>query len=238
MSVRILEITRPGVLPPRIAPTARIEPDARVGHAAQVWHHSQIRAGAVVGEQTIIGRDVYIGPGVRVGSRCKIQNGAQVYEPAEVADGVFIGPAAVLTNDLQPRAVTPDGRLKTAADWAAVAVQVEEGASIGAHAVCVAPVRIGRWAMVAAGAVVIDDVPDFALVAGVPARRIGWVGPAGLRLLPARDGSTDGRSDGLAGAVYTCPKTAARFREARGRLQPLDDPTPDGRGPLGPDVQG
>ncbi|GAB6985380.1 hypothetical protein JCM10369A_19040 [Nocardioides pyridinolyticus] len=110
----------------------------------------------------------YIGSGVRVGENCKSQNYALVYEPAELADGVFVGPAAVLTNDTYPRAVTPEGDLKSAADWQPVGVTVERGASIGARAVCVAPVRIGAWATVAAGAVVTTDVAPYALVAGVP----------------------------------------------------------------------
>jgi acetyltransferase-like isoleucine patch superfamily enzyme len=130
----------------------------------------------------VIGRGAYLGPGVVVGDRCKIQNHALVYEPAVVADGAFIGPAVVFTNDLNPRAVTPEGRLKSAEDWEPVGVVVEEGASIGARAVCVAPVRIGAWAMVAAGAVVTRDVPAHALVAGVPARQVGWVDEAGNRV--------------------------------------------------------
>ena len=117
-----------------------------------------------------------------MGDRCKVQNHALIYEPAVLEDGVFVGPAVVFTNDTFPRAVTPDGRLKTADDWHAVGVTVRTGASIGARAVCIAPVVIGRWATVAAGAVVVKDVADFALVAGVPARRIGWVGPAGFPL--------------------------------------------------------
>ncbi len=105
-----------------------------------------------------------------------MQNYALVYEPAELADGVFIGPAVVLTNDTYPRAVNPDLSLKSAHDWEPVGVTIGEGASIGARAVCVAPVTIGAWATVAAGAVVTKDVPDHALVVGVPARRVGWVG--------------------------------------------------------------
>jgi len=119
---------------------------------------------------------------VHVGDNCKIQNYALVYEPARLEDGVFIGPAAVLTNDTFPRAINPDGTPKSAHDWVPVGVTCLEGASIGARAVCVAPVTIGRWAMVAAGAVVVHDVPDFALVAGVPARRIKWVGRSGFPL--------------------------------------------------------
>jgi acetyltransferase-like isoleucine patch superfamily enzyme len=143
---------------------------------------------------------------VCLGDNVKLQNYALVYEPAQLADGVFIGPAAVLTNDEYPRSVTPDGRLKTGADWHAVGVAVGEGASIGARAVCVAPVTIGRWALVAAGAVVVKDVPDFALVVGVPARRIGWVGRAGVPLTAKGDG------------LFVCPQTDAVYFERDGRL--------------------
>ncbi len=117
----------------------------------------------------------------------KIQNYALVYEPAVVGDGAFIGPAAVFTNDHFPRSVNPDGSVKSGHDWEPVGVTVLEGASIGARSVCVAPVTIGRWALVAAGATVIRDVPDFALVVGSPARRIGWVGRAGVPLVQAED---------------------------------------------------
>src|SRR3546814_16911284 len=111
-----------------------------------------------------------------MGDACKLKNYALVYEPARLGHGVFIGPAAVLTNDEFPRAVTPEGDLKSADDWHAVGVEIGDGASIGARAVCIAPVRVGSWALVAAGAVVTTDVPDYALVGGVPARRTGGGG--------------------------------------------------------------
>lgn len=173
----------------RIDPTADVDPSADVGAGTLVWHLAQIREQARVGRECVIGRGAYLGPGVVVGDRCKIQNHALVYEPAVLADGVFVGPAVVFTNDSFPRAVTPDGRLKSGADWDLVAVRVLEGASIGARSVCVAPLTIGRWALVAAGSVVIRDVPDHALVAGVPARRIGWVGRAGIPLREEPDGT-------------------------------------------------
>jgi acetyltransferase-like isoleucine patch superfamily enzyme len=182
-----------------IVDSADVDPRARIGDGTRVWHLAQVREDAVVGTGCIIGRGAYVGPGVRIGDNVKLQNYALVYEPAQLGDGVFIGPAAVLTNDEYPRAVTPDGRLKSGDDWHAVGVVVGEGASIGARATCVAPVTIGRWALVAAGAVVVKDVPDFALVVGVPARRVGWVGRAGV---PLR--SADGRR-------YTCPTTGAEY---------------------------
>ena len=154
----------------------------------------------------MIGRGVYVGPGVEVGDGSKIQNYALVYEPARLEEGVFVGPAVVFTNDTYPRAVNPDGTPKSASDWTPVGVTVRRGASIGARATCVAPVEIGQWATVAAGAVVTKDVPDFALVAGVPARRIGWVGRAGVPL--ERQGD-----------LWICPRTGDRFIEADGALK-------------------
>jgi acetyltransferase-like isoleucine patch superfamily enzyme len=167
-----------------------------------------VREGAIIGSECIIGRGAYVGPGVRIGNKAKLQNHALVYEPAVLEDGVFVGPAAVLTNDVYPRSVTPDGRLKRGEDWTAVGVTVREGASIGARAVCVAPVTIGRWAMVAAGAVVIRDVPDFALVVGVPARFLRWVGRAGVPLEAVPNES--GR--------WRCPQTGEHYFEQDGRL--------------------
>jgi len=160
-----------------------------------------------MGENCIVGRGAYIGTGVVMGDNCKVQNYALVYEPAKLGDGVFIGPAVVLTNDTYPRAINADGSQKSAHDWEPVGVTIERGASIGARATCVAPVTIGAWATVAAGAVVVKDVPAYALVAGVPARRLGWVGEAGIPLVAADD-------DG----VWVCPSTGARYVETDGTL--------------------
>lgn len=201
----------------RIADTADVDVTARIGDGSSIWHLAQVRDGAVLGEECVIGRGAYIGSGARVGNRCKIQNYALVYEPAILEDGVFIGPAAVLTNDSHPRAVNPDGSLKSAHDWDAVGVTVREGAAIGARAVCVAPVVVGRWATVAAGAVVTRDVPDHALVAGVPARWIGWVGRAGVRLEDAGDG------------MWRCPATGDIYEHTGARLA-LAAPAKEGNG--------
>jgi UDP-2-acetamido-3-amino-2,3-dideoxy-glucuronate N-acetyltransferase len=194
------------ITPPRVQETADVDDRALIGAGTQVWHLAQVREDAVLGKDCVIGRGAYIGPGVIIGDRCKIQNYALVYEPAFVERGAFIGPAVVFTNDYFPRAITPEGELKGPEDWEPVGVHVGEGASIGARAVCVAPVRIGRWAMVAAGAVVIRDVPDFAVVVGVPARHVGWVGHAGVPL------ESVGRS------TYVCPSTGRRYIEWKGQL--------------------
>ncbi len=185
-----------------VKPLAEVDERATIGKGTTIWPLAQVREDATIGQNCIIGRGAYIGPGVHVGSNVKLQNFALVYEPAHLSDGVFVGPAAVLTNDEYPRAVTPDGRLKTGADWHAVGVVVKEGASIGGRAVCVAPVTIGRWALIAAGAVVVKDVPDFALIVGVPGRRVGWVGRAGVPLQHKGDG------------IYVCPSTGAEYRES------------------------
>lgn len=197
-------------VPVRIAPGADVSEAAEIGDGSQIWHLAQVREDVRLGPECIVGRGAYIGTGVQVGARCKIQNYALVYEPATLADGVFIGPAAVLTNDEYPRAVTPDGELKSASDWHAVGVTIGEGASIGARAVCVAPVQVGAWSMVAAGAVVTKDVPAFALVVGVPARRVGWVGRAGARL--QRDGER-----------WRCPVTGALYEERDETLNEVDE---------------
>jgi UDP-2-acetamido-3-amino-2,3-dideoxy-glucuronate N-acetyltransferase len=181
--------------------TADVAPSASIAAGSKVWHYAQVREDARIGENCIIGRGAYVGTGVEVGDNCKIQNYALVYEPARLGRGVFIGPAVVLTNDHFPRAINADGTPKSADDWHPVGVDIREGASIGASSTCIAPIIIGRWALVGAGSVVVNDVPDFALVVGSPARRIGWVGTAGHPLKEESDG------------LWICPVTGAQYRE-------------------------
>lgn len=205
-----------------VADSADVDERAVLGDGTSVWHLAQVRERAVLGPECIVGRGAYVGTGVRIGARVKIQNYALVYEPAILEDGVFVGPAVVLTNDEYPRSVAPDGARKSAADWTPVGVTVREGASLGARSVCVAPVTIGRWALVAAGAVVAKDVPDFALVAGVPARRIGWVGRAGVRLV---DDGDEGAEQGVeqSDRRWRCPRTGATYIESDGLLTESED---------------
>jgi UDP-2-acetamido-3-amino-2,3-dideoxy-glucuronate N-acetyltransferase len=186
--------------------SADVADGAVLGEGTSVWHLAQVREHAVLGRNCIVGRGAYVGTGVRMGDNCKLQNYALVYEPAVLGDGVFVGPAVVLTNDRYPRSITPDGQLKRGRDWNPSGVTVRRGASIGARSVCVAPVTIGAWALVAAGSVVITDVPDFALVAGAPARRLGWVGRAGTPLV--RTGAGD----------WCCLQTHETYAEHNGVL--------------------
>lgn len=189
-----------------IAATADVHEQAEIGDGTLVWHLAQVREGARVGAGCVLGRGAYIGPGVQLGDHCKIQNYALAYEPARLGHGVFIGPAVVLTNDVNPRAVNPDGSLKSSDDWKAVAVTIDDGAAVGAGSVLIAPVHIGAWALVAAGSVVTRDVPAHALVLGNPARQVGWVGRAGVRL------------EEVAPASWECPSTGERYHEHDGVL--------------------
>lgn len=197
----------------RVVDSADVSPSATIGEGSSVWHLAQVREDAVLGRDCVIGRGAYIGTGVELGDNCKVQNYALVYEPARLADGVFIGPAVVLTNDHNPRAINPNGTIKDASDWHAVGVTIGEGAAIGARAVCVAPVTIGPWATVAAGAVVTRDVKPYALVMGVPARQVGWVGREGEPLVPVE--TSPGQ--------FRCPKSGDLYSEdADGYLSPIN----------------
>jgi acetyltransferase-like isoleucine patch superfamily enzyme len=182
--------------------TADVAEPARIPSSSRIWHYAQVREKATIGENCVIGRGAYIGTGVTMGRGCKVQNYALVYEPAVLGDGVFIGPAAVLTNDEFPRATNPDLSLKSVHDWKPVGVEIKTGASIGANATCIAPVVIGEWALVGSGSVVTKDVPNFALVVGNPAKRIRWVGKAGM---PLQSGDAPG--------LYICPVSGDLYRE-------------------------
>jgi acetyltransferase-like isoleucine patch superfamily enzyme len=192
---------------------ADVDQGAVIGSGSKIWELARVRSGVKIGPKTIIGRSAYIDADVQIGANCKIQNNALIYSPAVIADGVFIGPGAILTNDLNPRAINETGTLKSAADWKVQRVEILFGASIGAGAICVAPVTIGSWAMVGAGAVVIKDVPDFALVVGNPAKQIGWVGKAGSKLDKSKDQENK----------FICPITKSEYLEESGKLRAQDE---------------
>jgi acetyltransferase-like isoleucine patch superfamily enzyme len=153
-----------------------------IGEGTRIWQHCQVREGAVIGDHCILSKGVYVDADVHIGNNVKIQNGISIYHGVTLEDGVFCGPHCVFSNDLRPRAINPDGSLKSADDWTVSTTLVRSGASIGAHATIVCGVTIGRWAMIGAGAVVTHDVPDYGLVYGNPARLHGFVCPCGVKL--------------------------------------------------------
>jgi acetyltransferase-like isoleucine patch superfamily enzyme len=160
---------------PFVHPTADVSAQAIIGSGSRIWHHAQVRERARIGDNCIIGKGAYIDFDVTIGSNVKIQNGVYVYHGAALEDGVFLGPDVILTNDKLPRAINPDGSLKSDADWEVSPILIQRGASIGAGAVVLPGVIVGEFAMVGAGAVVIHDVPAHGLVYGNPGRLQGYV---------------------------------------------------------------
>jgi acetyltransferase-like isoleucine patch superfamily enzyme len=185
----------PGVF---IHESAYVDPPTRIGAGTKVWHFVHILKNCDIGEGCSIGQNVMIGPSVRVGNRCKIQNNVSLYAGVNLEDGVFCGPSCVFTNVVNPRA-----EYERKSEFAETLVK--RGATIGANATIVCGHTLGAYCFIAAGAVVTGEVPDYALMAGVPARRIGWVSKAGRKL----------------GPDLICPEDASRYREAPdGRLEP------------------
>jgi acetyltransferase-like isoleucine patch superfamily enzyme len=162
--------------------TAVVEDGARIGADARVWHHAQIRTRASIGARCIVGKGVFVDFDVTIGDDSKLQNYACVYHGVTLGRGVFVGPHVVFTNDRRPRATDPSFAPLRDGDWDVGETTVDDGAAIGANATILPGIRIGRWAMIGAGTVVTRDVEPYALVAGTPARRIGWVCACGARL--------------------------------------------------------
>lgn len=150
-----------------------IDDDVVIGEDTKIWHFCHIQKGARIGKKCSLGQNVNVSNNVKIGDDCKIQNNVSLYEGVEIEDGVFCGPSCVFTNDLTPRARFPKGHENYKKTL------IKEGASIGANATIVCGHTVGKCAMVAAGAVVTKDVPDYTLVAGIPARPIGKVDERG-----------------------------------------------------------
>jgi len=207
----------------RVHASAELEADVSVGPRSSIWNRAVLRNGASLGSECIVGRDAFIDEGVHIGDRVKIQNAALVYHGVTVGNGVFIGPNAILTNDRFPRAITPTGELARGDDWTVSPIELRDGCSIGAGAVVVAGTVVGRFATVGAGSVVTRNVPDYALVAGNPARRLGWVCACGARL---HSGGVIAGPDPAPDASLACPRCGRsyRFNPAQATLTELPAP--------------
>lgn len=165
--------------------TAIVDNGATIGDRTKIWHFSHISSGATIGSDCSFGQNVFVARGVRIGNGVKVQNNVSIYEGVVLEDYVFCGPSMVFTNVRTPRSAFPRN---TAADY--LETRVKHGASVGANATIVCGTTVGEWAFIAAGAVVTKDVAPYALMAGVPARRIGWVCQCGITLTFDRDAAT------------------------------------------------
>ncbi len=161
----------------QIHESAYVDEPCRIGAGTRIWHFSHVLAGSRIGQNCILGQNVMVGPDVTIGNDCKFQNNVSVYPGVTIEDGVFCGPSCVFTNVINPRA-----EIERKNEF--LPTLVKRGATIGANATIVCGHTLGEYCFVAAGAVVTKDVPPYALVAGAPARRIGWVSRAGVRLGP------------------------------------------------------
>lgn len=185
----------PGV---KIHESAYVDEPVSIGADTSIWHFSHILGNVNIGERCSLGQNVMAGPRVTIGNDCKIQNNVSLYEGVTLEDGVFCGPSCVFTNVVNPRAtVSRKNEFRQ--------TLVKQGASIGANATIVCGHTIGAYAFIAAGAVVTKDVPDFALMTGVPARRIGWMSKSGERL----------------GADLVCPRDGSKYKETKSGLSPV-----------------
>lgn len=183
-----------------------VDDGAVIGAGTKVWHFCHIMAGAVIGERCNLGQNVVVMGGTKLGNNVKVQNNVSIYEGVEIEDDVFCGPSCVFTNVINPRAhVSRKHEYRR--------TLVRQGTSIGANATIVCGVTLGRYAFIGAGAVVTSDVPDFALMVGVPARRVGWTCQCGERLPnPAPKTS--------------CAACGAGYEEAEGELRQIVPPVP------------
>ncbi len=184
-------------------PSAIIDQPCEIGEGTRIWHFAHICARARIGRHCVFGQNTMVAEGVRIGDNVKVQNNVAIYSGVEIEDDVFLGPSCVLTNISNPRSQVVRKHLyeKTV---------IRRGASVGANATIVCGTTIGRYALIGAGAVITNDVPDYALMLGVPARRRGWVSRHGHPLKPDAQGR------------LICPETGWTYVEERGQLRCRD----------------
>ncbi len=184
--------------------SAYIDDGCTIGDGTKIWHFCHVQSGARIGNKCVLGQNVNIGNDVVIGNGVKIQNNVSVYTGTEIEDYVFLGPSCVLTNVTNPRSEVNRHSLYEC-------TLLRRGCTIGANATIVCGITIGRYAFIAAGAVVVKDVPDYALMVGVPARQVGWMSRHGHPMKPGPDG------------IMTCPETGLRYKEVEpGTVRCLD----------------
>lgn len=185
-----------------VHPTATIDPGCEIGEGTKIWHYTHVMSGAKIGKNCVLGQNVFVGRNVRIGDGCKIQNNVSIYEGVTLEDYVFCGPSMVFTNVINPRSeISRKHEFRP--------TLVKRGATLGANCTIICGNTIGRYAFVAAGAVVTRDVPDYALVMGVPARVTGWVCRCGVKL----EFDETGRA--------TCKECGRRYVKDKGRVRVL-----------------
>ena len=185
-----------------------IDDGAVIGEGTRIWHFCHVMPGAVIGSRCNLGQNVVVMPGTRLGDNVKVQNNVSIYEGVELEDDVFCGPSCVFTNVTNPRS-----HVSRKSEYRRTLVR--RGSSIGANATIVCGVTLGRYSFIGAGAVVTSDVPDFALMVGVPARRVGWMCQCGIRLRPGN-------------GQAVCRACGAAYQERDGLLSQIDPPRPVG----------
>jgi UDP-2-acetamido-3-amino-2,3-dideoxy-glucuronate N-acetyltransferase len=189
------------VAAPFVHPSSFVDEGARIGSGTKIWHFCHVMPGAVIGERCILGQNVVVMPGTRIGNNVKIQNNVSIYEGVQLEDDVFCGPSCVFTNVLNPRShVSRKDEYRT--------TLVKRGSTIGANATIVCGVTLGEYSFVGAGAVVTTDVAPYALMVGVPARRVGWMCQCGERLT-------------LSQGQARCLRCGSRYQESGGGLRPI-----------------
>ena len=185
--------------------SAYVDDGSVIGDGTKIWHFCHVHSGAKIGKNCVLGQNVNVAGGVTIGDGVKIQNNVSIYTGTIIEDYVFLGPSCVLTNVTNPRSEVNRHSLYES-------TRIRRGASIGANATIVCGITVGRYAFVGAGAVVAKDVPDYAMMVGVPARRVSWISRHGL---PLKTPDASG--------VYTCPESGLRYREVEaGTLGCLD----------------
>ena len=188
----------------KIHPSAYVDEGATLGEGCQVWHFCHVMPGAVLGERCILGQNVMVAPGVQIGNNVKIQNNVSVYEGVILEDDVFCGPSCVFTNVINPRSqIVRRGQYQE--------TRVQRGATLGANCTIVCGSNLGRYSFIAAGAVVKGQIPDYALMAGVPARQKGWMSRHGYRLKEQA-------------GTWICPESGWRYQLRDGQMSCLDHP--------------